>query len=98
MTEKALLSMVRQTVGYRDSQGEADRYRDRRQTNGAEGVLCGCFDSSVQVSWAVRTQQRGPHSLWEWGGNSAITDSEPKSFCYKRRKIKTNLTKCIVLV
>lgn len=56
------------------------------------------LDSSVQVSWAVWARLRWPHPSREWGENSAETDFEPKSFCYKRRKIKTNLTKCIVLV
>lgn len=74
--------------------GTETKETDQRSRRFAVWLL----DSSVQVSWAVRARLREPHSSREWGENSAVTDFESKSFCYKRRKIKTNLTKCIVLV
>lgn len=61
VTEKALLSTVRQMVGHRNSQGEADRYRDKgdgRTDGRSRRVAVWLPDSSVQVGWAVKAQQR----------------------------------------
>lgn len=40
VTEKDLLSMVRQMVGHRNSQGEANRYRDKGDRRTEQKVCC----------------------------------------------------------
>lgn len=60
---------------------------ETKETDGrSRRVAVWLLDSSVQVGWAVKVQQRWPHS-WDWGGNSARTDFEPlKAFAIKGEK------------